>query len=46
MVLHFKSKEAYRKWNAYRFMHGKAKGTRQKVFLHGKLHKVNFTTKY
>lgn len=39
-VLHFKTAEAYRKWNAYRFIHGKVRGTRAKIYLHGKLHKV------
>lgn len=40
MVLHFKSKEGYRKWNAYRFLHGVAKGGRQKVIIAGHTHRV------
>jgi hypothetical protein len=41
MVLHFQNKEKYRKWNAYRHIHGKAEGGRQKVVIHGRTHKVH-----
>jgi len=37
---HFKDSESYRKFNAYRFIHGVNKGTHAKVFIHGKKHKV------
>ena len=41
MILKFKNKEAYRRWNAYRFIHGVAKGGHEQVYLHGKKHHVH-----
>lgn len=43
MVLHFKSKKAYKKWNAFRHIHGMTKGGRQKVIIAGHVHKVKHT---
>lgn len=40
MVLHFKSKTAFNKWNAFRFMHNVDKGGHQKIYIAGKVHKV------
>lgn len=39
-ALHFQSKEGYRRWNAYRFIHGVNKGGHNPVFIHGKKHNV------
>ena len=36
----FKSKEAYRKWNAYRHIHGIPAPHLDKVTIGGKIHKV------
>lgn len=40
MTLRFKSKEAFRKFNAYRFIHGIPTKHRQKVIIAGKVHRV------
>lgn len=40
MVLRFKNKKAYMKWNAYRAIHGIKTKHRQKVILGSKVHKV------
>jgi len=37
---HFKSSEAYRRWNSYRFIHGVNQGGHNPVFIAGKKHKV------
>lgn len=37
---HFKSKEAYRKWTAYRHMHGIAAPNLKTAVVAGKAHKV------
>jgi hypothetical protein len=37
---HFKSKEAYRKWTAYRHIHGIPAPNLKKVVIKGKAHKV------
>jgi len=42
-VLHFRSKEAYRKWLAYNWIHNKGKMGRKPhctVYIRGKKHKV------
>jgi len=39
-ALHFKSKQAYMKWNSFRFIHGVNKGGHNPVFIHGMKHKV------
>jgi hypothetical protein len=40
----FRSKEAYRKWRAYRHIHG-IKSRASRVVVGGKAHKVNHTKK-
>lgn len=46
-TLDFKNKEAYRKYNAYRFIHGDyhVGGTHPDVLIGGKKHKVHHLTK-
>lgn len=39
-TIHFKNMKAYNKWNAYRFIHGVNEGTRERVMIHGRSHKV------
>jgi len=39
MALHFKNKEAYRKWLAYGFIHKKFHG-KQGIYIQGKIHRV------
>ncbi len=41
MALHFKSKEAYQKYLAYKHSHGIEKHTNQTVHIAGKPHKVD-----
>jgi len=38
--MHFANKENYRKWLAYKNIHGLNAGTNEKIFIHGKKHKV------
>ena len=40
---HFKSKEAYRKWTAYRHIHGIAAPNLKVAIVAGKAHKVKHT---
>jgi hypothetical protein len=40
MVLRFKNAEAFRKYNAYRFIHGVKTKHHQKVILGSRVHKV------
>ena len=43
-VEHFKSKEAYRKWTAYRHIHGIAAPHLREVEIGGKRHKVEHSS--
>lgn len=42
---HFKTKEDYRKWSAYRHIHGIAAPNLKEVVVAGKKHKVKHSTK-
>lgn len=44
MVLHFKSNVGYKRWNAYRAIHGIKHKHNQKVIIKGHIHKVKHTT--
>ena len=46
--LHFKSKEAYRKWLAYNWIHNKKEmgdGRNSTIYIRGKKHRVNHSRK-
>ena len=44
MPLHFKTKEGYQKWEAYKHIHGIEGADKGKIFIHGHLHKVRHKT--
>jgi len=46
MTLHFKNKEAYRKYNAFRYIHGVNEGEHQRVYIGGVLHHVEHERKH
>jgi hypothetical protein len=46
MTLNFKNKEAFRRYNAFRFINGIPTKHKQKVLIAGKVHKVQHAKTY